>query len=660
MAAVPESSSSPPRTRLSDHALGHRVRSAPLRGHGWLNTGGRDLTLADLRGRFVLLDFWTSGCVNCLHVLDELRPLEDRFRDVLVVVGVHSPKFAHEATPESVAAAVRRYGVGHPVLNDADMATWDAYSARAWPTLVLVDPEGFVVAHLSGEGHANGLALQLEELVAVHEARGTLRRGGPDTSPYVAPERHQGLLSFPSKALWLPAERIATPGWLVADSAAHRLVLLDARDPELATPLAVAGDGVRGLVDGGPGEARFSEPAGLALLPADVAARVGYDVVVADAVNHALRGVRLTDLSVVTVAGTGRQLRERGGGGPALEQDLSTPADVAWFGGRIVVAMSGIHQLWAFDPAAEPADGVVEVLAGTSNEGIVDGPAAGAWFSQPSGLAVSGPEHGEGDVLWVADPESSALRRVTREGGGYVVATDVGRGLFDFGFRDGPAAEALLQHPTGVAVLPDGSVALADTYNGAVRRYDPAAGEVSTLADGLAEPTGVHLDAAGAAGDRPVLVVVESAAHRLVRVAVPVAAALRHRGTDGATMHPRRAPTDLAPGGVRLAVGFVPPPGQKLDTRYGDPTRLTVSASPPELLAAGAGTSPGLVRELELAAGVAGGVLHVSVRAASCDAPDGGEVPEHAACHVYQQDWGVPVRLVEGGPRELTLDLRST
>ena len=635
-----DSPPSPPRTRLSDHALGHRVRAAPLRGHGWLNTGGRGLRLADLRGKVVLLDFWTSGCVNCLHVLDELRPLEERFSDVLVVVGVHSPKFAHEATHGSVAAAVRRYGVGHPVLDDADMATWDAYAARAWPTLVLVDPEGFVVAHLSGEGHADGLARQLELLVGEHETRGTLRRGSSGADPYVPPEPHAGLLTFPSKALRLPADRTGTPGWLVADTAAHRLVLLDPDD--LATPLAVVGQGVRGLVDGGPGEARFGEPAGLALLPRDVAAGVGYDVVVADSVNHALRGLRLGDLSVVTVAGTGRQLRERGGGGAATEQDLSTPADVAWFEGRVVVAMSGIHQLWAFDPVA----GVVEVLAGTSNEGIVDGPAAEAWFAQPTGLAVSA----SGDVLWVADPESSALRRVTREGDGYVVTTPVGRGLFDFGFRDGPAAEALLQHPAGVAALPGGSVALADTYNGAVRRYDPASGQVSTLADGLAEPTGVHLDP-GAGGGAPALVVVESAAHRLVRVAVP-ATAVRHHG---AAMHPRRSPVDLAPGGFRLGVGFVPPPGQKLDDRFGDPTRLTVSASPPGLLLAGEGTAPGLERELRLADGVTEGVLHVSVRAASCDVRS-----EHAACHVYQQDWGVPVRLVPGGATELTLDLRST
>jgi hypothetical protein len=246
---------------------------------------------------------------------------------------------------------------------------------------------------------------------------------------------------------------------------------------------------------------------------------------------------------------------------------------------------------------------------------------------------------------------------VTREGDGYVVRTAVGQGLFDFGFADGPAAEALLQHPTGVAVLPDGSVAVADTYNGAVRRYDPRAGEVTTLADGLGEPTGVHADP----DDPRRLVVVESTAHRLVRVAVPESRSggSRHAGP---ALQSNRPVLDLAPGALRLEVGFVPPPGQKLDARFGDPTRLTVSASPPGLLAGGAGTTTtGLVRDLRLAGSPGdGGVLHVSVRAASCDGdPETGEVPEHAACHVFQQDWGVPVRLADGAPAELMLDLRS-
>src|SRR5205807_10444426 len=109
--------------------------------------------------------------------------------------------------------------------------------------------------------------------------------------------------------------------------------------------------------------------------------------------------------------------------------------------------------------------------------------------------------------VWIADSESSALRYL-QDGR---VRTAVGQGLFDFGLRDGAADQALFQHPLGVAALPDGSIAVLDTYNGAVRRYDPATDRVSTLITGLREPS----DAVVADGD---LLVVESSAHRISRV----------------------------------------------------------------------------------------------------------------------------------------------
>ena len=264
----------------------------------------------------------------------------------------------------------------------------------------------------------------------------------------------------------------------------------------------------------------------------------------------------------------------------ATAAELSTPWDVAWWDGRVVVAMAGSHQLWTWDPAT----GTTAAWAGTTNEGLRDGPPAEAFFAQPSGLAV-----GDG-VLWVADAETSALREVRPT----LVATAVGQGLFDFGHRDGAADAALLQHPLGVAVLPDGSVAIADTYNGAVRRYDPVTRTVSTLADGLAEPGDVLVDDNGG-GDT--LVVVESAAHRLTRLPIPASVRAAAR-VAGHAQRVRRTSTDVAPGRLALRVAFVPPTGQHLDTRFGEPTQLTVTASPPELLTAGAGTAPGLSREL--------------------------------------------------------------
>ena len=123
----------------------------------------------------MLLDFWAFCCVNCLHVLDELRQLEETYDGELVVVGVHSPKFVHEADPDALAAAVERYDVEHPVLDDPELVTWQAYTARAWPTLVLVDPEGYVVAQYAGEGHAHAIDALLAELGEEHRAKGTLQ-----------------------------------------------------------------------------------------------------------------------------------------------------------------------------------------------------------------------------------------------------------------------------------------------------------------------------------------------------------------------------------------------------------------------------------------------------------------------------------------------------
>ncbi|WP_033285327.1 thioredoxin-like domain-containing protein [Streptomyces sp. NRRL F-525] len=601
-----------------------RVRAPQLTGKGgWLNTGEKQYSLADLRGRIVILDFWTFCCINCLHVLDELRELEEKHRDTVVIIGVHSPKFVHEAEHQAVVDAVERYGVEHPVLDDPELATWKQYAVRAWPTLVVIDPEGYVVAQHAGEGHAHAIERLVEELETEHAAKGTLRRGD---GPYVAPEPEPTVLRFPGKVLALPSGT-----FLVSDTTRHQLVEL-AADGE--TVVRRIGSGARGLHDGSADSATFNEPQGLALLDDG-------SVVVADTVNHALRRLDLTTGTVTTLAGTGRQwMQGEPTSGPAREVSLSSPWDVAWWQGKVWIAMAGVHQLWAYDPAADstdpthPADPTVAVTAGTTNEGLVDGPGPEAWFAQPSGLAATA------DRLWLADSETSALRWVDLDG---AVHTAVGTGLFDFGHRDGSAEQALLQHPLGVTALPDGSVAISDTYNHALRRYDPATGQVTTLATDLREPSDAVL-----VGDD--ILVVESARHRLTRLRLPEEAVR----VESVAHRTRRAATEVAPGELKLDVIFQAPAGQKLDTRYGPSTRLLVSATPPELLVGGEGAGTDLNRTLALNSAVAEGVLHVSAMAASCDDDPSNEYP---ACHVHQQDWGVPVRLTEGGADRLPLVL---
>ncbi|MFI7596345.1 NHL domain-containing thioredoxin family protein [Actinoplanes sp. NPDC049681] len=585
-----------------------RVRAPELRGRAWLNTGGKELKLADLRGRLLVLDFWTFCCINCLHVLDELRPLEEKYGDALVVIGVHSPKFEHERDPEALAAAVERYGVHHPVLDDADMVMWQQYAAKAWPTLSVIDPEGYVVASMAGEGHAEGLSRLLDELIATHGAKGTLHRGD---GPYVAPPADDTLLRFPGKAIELPSGNL-----LVSDSARHSLAELT---PDGEILVRRIGTGQRGRADGPADAATFSEPQGLCLLPDN------RTVVVADTVNHLLRGFDLESGEVTTLAGTGRPWRSADDDGVSL----SSPWDVAWFEGRVIIAMAGIHQLWWFDPER----GTTGVYAGTTVESLRDGPIPDVWMAQPSGLSAYG------EKLWIVDSETSALRWI--ENG--EMHTAVGQGLFDFGHVDGSGKEALLQHPLGVSALPDGSVLVADTYNGAVRRYDPESGDVSTVDSGLAEPSDVLLTGTGD------VFVVESGAHRLVRLAPGAVTTV-----EGERHRTERPPSLLAPGDVTLDVVFTPAPGQKLDTTYGPSTRLVVSAAPPELLLEGEGTGTDLSRRLVLNPAVPKGILQVVAQAATCDAD-----VEHAACHLTRQDWGVPVVIDPAGPDRLPLILRG-
>ena len=641
-----------------------RAHGSALRGRGWLNTGGVDLDLEALRGKIVLLDFWTFCCVNCLHVLDELRPLEEKWENELVVVGVHSPKFEFEKDPEALAANIERYEVSHPVIDDPELETWTEYGARAWPTLMVLDTHGRIAGNLSGEGHAANLDRLIEQLVAEGEADGSLRRG---PAPTVLSERTPQTLRYPSKLTVLPDGRL-----VVSDAGQHRLVVFQ---NDGVTVDATIGTGTRGHADGDEETAQFAEPNGVLALPDQVAAEVGYDLLVADTTNHRLRGVKVgqdrllrsrTATEVVTVAGTGAQWMQGEplprGEGDARSFALSTPWDLTWSHvlGRAVIAMAGVHQLWTFDPVT----GALMVLAGTTQEGLVDGPAVTSWWAQPSGLD----ELPDGRIV-IADSETSAIRVLDPQT--MQVSTLVGEGLFDFGHVDGPASTARLQHPLGVTALPDGRIAVSDTYNGAIRIVEEPAADGGTATGGITALSGVIglPDQPGAAGSEqpapaqahvvtvatdlkepsdaivgpPIdgigqLIVVESGTHRITWVPVAKAA---ERMIDRGAQRSERPVTEVGPGPLTVRV-------------LGPSTQVTISTTPSAMLTSGGGVDTALERTLELDPAYTEGVLHVSARAASCDADPAIEFP---ACHMHQQDWGVPITVVEGGPDHLDLSL---
>jgi sugar lactone lactonase YvrE/thiol-disulfide isomerase/thioredoxin len=484
LAAAPAPDAGLPEPTVSIRALLDRrhPRAPDLDRVGtWLGTDRPLLFRGALKGRVVLLDFWTSGCVNCLHALPVLRALEERFRgQPFQVVGIHSGKFDAEKEVSAIAEAMARHGIEHPVATDSDLVIWEQYAIHGWPTSVLVDARGYAVAWFRGEPELPTLTGWVQAALDDGRARGVLASGPPEFQrPAV---RDTGPLAFPGKVLALSGGGLA-----VADSGHQRILLLDGTGRLVRT----VGSGLEGFSDGAPDSASFRSPQGLA-------ERDGA-LYVADTGNHALRRVDLGTGRVETVAGTGRKAEGAiQAAADARTSALRSPWDVAFVGDTLWIAMAGSHQLWRLDVRT----GALSPGAGNGREGLDDGPLTEATFAQPSGLAT------DGQVLFVADSEASAIRRVDPRAG--TVKTLAGEGLFDFGLRDGPLGRARFQHPLGLA-FQGGILWVSDTFNGAIRRVSLADGQVSTVVRGLEQPGGLTI-----VGGR--LVAADTGHHRLVTV----------------------------------------------------------------------------------------------------------------------------------------------
>ncbi|MEO8538900.1 MAG: thioredoxin-like domain-containing protein [bacterium] len=418
----------------------------------WFNVQ-KPLTLAELKGRIVLLDFWTLGCINCQHIIPDLKQLEAEFGDSLVVIGVHSGKYATEHDDDSIREAIKRYGLEHPVLNDPDFAVWNAFGANAWPTLVLIDPAGNLVGGHAGEGVYPLFEPIIKSLSEEFSANGLLKPQPLPLSLDSAPAT--AVLSFPGKAL----ADAASGRLYIADSGNNRIVVATLNG-ELQKAI---GTGKEGFADGAANEAAFRQPQGLAL------SSDGKTLYVADTRNHAIRAVDTATFEVKTIAGTGKQLDRLPQGNAAARQTaMASPWDVVVVGQTLYISMAGIHQLWAMDLAKN----TVSVFAGTSREGIDDGEKKSmATLAQPSGIST------DGKTLYWVDPESSSVRELSI--GGDQVKTLVGTGLFDYGDEDGAAKQAKLQHAQGVT-YDDHALYISDTYNHKIRVYDLVANQLGT------------------------------------------------------------------------------------------------------------------------------------------------------------------------------------
>ncbi len=571
---------------ILDQMFAQRRQRAPSfdGGVSWINTAG-PVDLKKLRGKFVLVDFWTFCCINCMHILPELEKLEKTYPNEMVVVGVHSAKFEAEQDSQNIIDAVQRYHIEHPVVNDARQTIWNRFGVNSWPTLVMIDPEGYMLFKRGGEFKAEDLDAFLKYAVPYYKKKGLIS----ETPLHFELEKNRA-----------PQTPLRFPGKVLADEATHRLFISDSNHNRIVVAdlngqlQATIGGGREGSADGDFNSAQFNRPQGMAL--------AGDLLYVADTENHLIRKVDLKQKRVRTVAGTGRQAPhgfpgwDGADGLPPIRfsglprtTPLSSPWDLLVHDQDLFVAMAGTHQIWKM-PLDETAMGP---FAGNSREDIVDGPQLPrqpyeigfASFAQPSGLAS------DGKRLYVADSEGSSIRAVpfTKADVTTIVGTAAlatGR-LFTFGDRDGEAGAVRMQHVLGVC-WHDKSVYVADTYNNKIKQLDPLKRTVKTLAgagpagheDGSAEkatfsePAGLsyaagklyvadtnsHLIRVVALGDEPRVSTLEIKGLTPPVTAVPVA---NKRPTFDNATQIKLAETRLKPRGdsVHLSVKFVLPEG---------------------------------------------------------------------------------------------------
>src|ERR1043165_1783420 len=429
-----------------------KIRAPELTGdRGWLNTS-KPLSLAALKGKVVLLDFWTYGCINCMHIIPDLKKLEKKYPNELVVIGVHSAKFQNEKDTENIRRIVLRYEIEHPIVNDADFKIWNAYAVDAWPTRYLIDPAGYIIGKLSGEGGYDALDKAIGDSIAEFRKRGELNE---------APLK---LVLEKAKVGDLP---LAFPGKILADAKNDRLFIADSDHNRIVitkldgTLVDAIGNGQHGMSSGPFAEATFFRPQGMAL--------DGDRRYVADTENHLIRQLDLKARTVETIAGTGVQSHEYGETGPAMKIALNSPWDLQLVGRTLYIAMASPHQIWQLDADKQE----VSTYAGSGREARLDGARDEAAFAQPSGLAT------DGKTLFVSDAEANIIRAIDLAAS--EVRTLVGGDLFDFGDSDGHGNDVRLQHPLGLTRWGN-KLLIADTYNHKINLLDPPARTVRSFA----------------------------------------------------------------------------------------------------------------------------------------------------------------------------------
>lgn len=400
-----------------------------------------------LKGKVVVLDFFTYCCINCMHILPDLKRLEERYtiEDGLVVIGVHSAKFDNEKDSGNILSAIQRYNIVHPVVNDSLSSLWMNLNIKCWPTLLVLGPRGNPIFVMMGEGHSQRLDRYVKAALKFYQAKGEIKPHVIALNP-ASELLKSSLLKFPGKVATrqlrsvpisniesgcsdsgdqpsAPTKFVGTELYAVSDSGNNRILVFQ----ENGQIIEKIGGKEPGFADGNFKDARFNSPQGVSFFGNDT-------IYVADTENHAIREINLTTKTVDTIAGHGKQGCDQTGGLIGTSQEISSPWDVVNYRTRdmdmsfhadgeaiperdiLLIAMAGTHQIWAIfkDETIwwkfkKFSEGSVAAIAGNGHEENRNNsyPQNSA-FAQPSGLALA-PKSKE---LFIADSESSAIRKL--------------------------------------------------------------------------------------------------------------------------------------------------------------------------------------------------------------------------------------------------------
>ncbi|MBE7410846.1 MAG: hypothetical protein L6Q54_08605 [Leptospiraceae bacterium] len=416
----------------------------------WFNTK-EPLTKDKLLGKVVFLNFLSYTCINCEHILQDLKSIERKWSNELAVITIYSDRNYSKEKNEIVRQAILLNDIDHPVVIDKDFSLWQTYNLNSWPTLIIIHPNGEILGQFSGEDIFQSLDSIVSEVVKDSESSDTLNRN--KTLPLkktIEPER---LLYFPEKLAIDAKEKLL----YVSDSKNNRILKIHIESGEI---LESIGSGYSGNKDGDYDSSEFNHPQGIFLKDKSL--------FVADTKNHSIRKIHLEKKVVETIAGNFSRARTIHLPGFGKNVNLSSPKDILELQGTLYIAMSGHHQIWKMDLKTSEID----LFIGSGNNNLLDGNFKDASLSHPYRMTY------HDNTLYFTDRETNAIRsaKLIQE----KVDTLAGKGIFESGDVDGIFPKTRLQNPSDL-FYHDGLIYFSDSQNHKIKTLNPITKEIKTL-----------------------------------------------------------------------------------------------------------------------------------------------------------------------------------